>query len=69
MTKLIPDYDFTLVLNDSGKPKRGSFEIYVVKGEKKEKVWSGADKGPPRKEKFPDVEKDLKEAVLKIVRE
>lgn len=68
LCKLIPDHDFELVLNADGKPKRGSFEIYVVKGEKKVKVWSGVEKGPPRKDKFPDVEKDLKEAVLKIVK-
>jgi hypothetical protein len=69
LCQAIPDQDFELVLNDAGKPKRGSFEIYVVKGEKKEQVWSGAAKGPPRKDKFPNVENDLKDAVLKIVNE
>lgn len=48
---------FLLSLNPNGKPKRGSFEIYVTKGsEKKHKIWSGADKGPPRKDKFPDAQ-------------
>lgn len=67
MCEAISDQDFELVLNENGKPKRGSFEIFVAKGDKKEKIWSGVEKGPPRKDKFPDVE-DLKEAVLKIVK-
>lgn len=64
------DADFELVLNPT-KPKRGSFEIYVEKEDAEEKIqiWSGITKGPPRKNKFPDVEKDLKDQVLKIVKE
>jgi hypothetical protein len=67
--------DFELKLNGAGKPKRGSFEIFVSKvgddddgEENKIKIWSGLDKGPPRKLKFPDVEKDLAEKVLKIIK-
>lgn len=68
MSKSIPDVDFELVLN---KAKRGSFEIFVVNekdGEKKQ-IWTGINKGPPRKDKFPDVEKDLKAKVFEIVTE
>lgn len=44
-----------LVLNPDGKPKRGSFEIYVQTSEGKTvQLWSGVNRGPPRKEKFPD---------------
>jgi hypothetical protein len=40
-----------------GKPKRGSFEITVTTDDGTEfLVWSGFNKGPPRKEKFPDKE-------------
>jgi hypothetical protein len=44
--------------NINGKPKKGSFEIYMKRdGESEEKlVWTGLDKGPPRAQKFPDPE-------------
>lgn len=47
----------SLQLNPNGKPSRGSFEIYVQKSSKDDKVniWSGLKKGPPRKDKFPEV--------------
>ena len=45
-----------LSLNPGGKPKRGSFEIILVKSEEV-LLWSGAEKGPPRKLKFPDAAK------------
>jgi hypothetical protein len=43
-------------LNPAGeKPKKGSFEISVLRDDGKEVVvWSGLAKGPPRREKFPD---------------
>ena len=48
-------YSFLQVtLNPEGKPKRGSFEIFLVKKEKEALLWSGVEKGPPRKLKFPD---------------
>jgi len=40
-------------LNPDGKPKRGSFEIFLVK-DGDVLLWSGAEKGPPRKLKFPE---------------
>lgn len=60
-----------VVLNKSGKPSRGSFEIYVQKDddeEKKTQIWSGIKKGPPRKDKFPDVQKDLVPQIKKILK-
>ncbi|KAL1924714.1 uncharacterized protein VTP21DRAFT_4368 [Calcarisporiella thermophila] len=39
------------------KPRSKCFEIYVKDGDKDTQVWSGKDKGPPRKLKFPDNEK------------
>lgn len=44
-------------LNPDGKPKRGSFEIHVLRNNEAatedNRIWSGISKGPPRKEKFP----------------
>lgn len=40
-------------LNPGGKPKRGSFEIILAR-EDEVVLWSGIEKGPPRKLKFPD---------------
>jgi hypothetical protein len=54
LSDLAKDYEFELKLNEEGKPKRGSFEISVIKDSKTTKIWSGLDKGPPRKEKFPE---------------
>lgn len=49
--------DITLVLNEGGKPARGSFEIFVKKGDAEPvQVWSGKSKGPPRKDKFPEAD-------------
>lgn len=42
--------------------KKGSFEITVTFDDGNEVlVWSGVDRGPPRKEKFPDAETLLDE--------
>jgi hypothetical protein len=67
LQKAIAEVDFELVLNGSGKPKRGSFEIFIQKAgsDKKVAVWSGISKGPPRKDKFPDIAKDLIDKVQK----
>lgn len=43
-------------------PRRGSFEIIVVRdGEEDVTVWSGLEKGPPRKLKFPEAEQIVAE--------
>lgn len=49
-----PQIQFNFLLNPNGKPKRGSFEITFKYLNKTTKLWSGLDKGPPRKDKFPD---------------
>lgn len=53
----LPKTTLSLQLNPNGKPSRGSYEIYVQKSSKDDKVniWSGLKKGPPRKDKFPEV--------------
>lgn len=39
------------------KPRRGAFELQLVQEDKPDVIlWSGIKKGPPRKEKFPDLE-------------
>ena len=49
--------------NPRGKPKRGSFEIYLVDESGGETpIWSGLKRGPPRREKFPDHQILVKEA-------
>lgn len=55
----------TVVLNPE-KPRRNSFEITLVDGEKETELWTGIKKGPPRKLKFPqpdDVVAALQEAL------
>ena len=48
-------------MNPDGKPKRGSFEVVLGKGEEEEVVlWSGLTKGPPRRLKFPATEEIVK---------
>ncbi|KFB46578.1 selenoprotein BthD [Anopheles sinensis] len=69
LCKLAPEQNFQLVLNESGKPRRGSFEIAIAKEKdgKQVLVWSGLPKGPPRKDKFPDV-KSILDDVLKALK-
>ena len=49
------------------KPRRNAFEIELVEGDKVTSVWSGIDKGPPRKLKWvePDVVVDKLKKLLK----
>jgi len=47
-------------LNPDGKPKRGSFEVVLSKGEEEVVLWSGLTKGPPRRLKFPAPEELVK---------
>uniref|UniRef100_A0A673KAZ6 Selenoprotein H n=1 Tax=Sinocyclocheilus rhinocerous TaxID=307959 RepID=A0A673KAZ6_9TELE len=58
--------ELRVVLNPQ-KPRRNSFEITLMEGDKAEVIlWSGIKKGPPRKLKFPDpaeVVSALKEAL------
>jgi hypothetical protein len=42
---------------NSKTPRRGSFELTVVNESGKEtSLWSGIEKGPPRRLKFPEAE-------------
>uniref|UniRef100_A0A8C6TMG9 Selenoprotein H n=1 Tax=Neogobius melanostomus TaxID=47308 RepID=A0A8C6TMG9_9GOBI len=45
--------DITVVLNPL-KPRRNSFEITWMDGDKEKILWTGIKKGPPRKLKFPE---------------
>uniref|UniRef100_A0A3B4AEC3 Selenoprotein H n=1 Tax=Periophthalmus magnuspinnatus TaxID=409849 RepID=A0A3B4AEC3_9GOBI len=45
--------DLTVVLNPQ-KPRRNSFEITWMDGDKEKILWTGIKKGPPRKLKFPE---------------
>jgi len=48
--------DLETVINEE-KPRRGAFEITVHFDDNTQaKVWSGIEKGPPRKLKFPDAD-------------
>lgn len=68
-TKLIeelPKENLQLVLNPGGTCRRGAFEISIAKtpsdDEKSRKlIWTGLKKGPPRAQKFPEVEDILDE--------
>lgn len=54
----MPQKHLALLLNESGAPRRGAFEISVTKDKSKPDetalVWTGIKRGPPRREKFPD---------------
>lgn len=51
----------------SEKPKRGSFEIEILRDDGETvTVWSGLKLGPPRRLKFPDAD-DLLQAVQKAL--
>lgn len=61
--------DFDSELNpgfsSSNKPKKGSFEITIVRDDGTEaQVWSGVNKGPPRKLKFPSDDELIKVTVV-----
>uniref|UniRef100_A0A667Y2N0 Selenoprotein H n=1 Tax=Myripristis murdjan TaxID=586833 RepID=A0A667Y2N0_9TELE len=47
--------DLTVVFKP-GKPRRDSFEITLVDGGKETTLWTGINRGPPRKVKFPESE-------------
>lgn len=63
----LPATNFELKLNENGKPKRGSFEIFIVIGEKRVEIWSGIKLGPPRKDKFPEAG-NLVDVILKTMK-
>lgn len=68
----IPDRMFQLILNQNGKvpPREGAFEIGFSQNAKTSvhQLWSGIDKGPPRRDKFPLTYEDLLAEVRKILK-
>ncbi|XP_075155232.1 selenoprotein H [Haematobia irritans] len=67
----IPGRQFVLIRNSYGKiePRAGSFEIEFSQNARtsKHNLWSGLDKGPPRRDKFPIFE-NLMPAVQKVLK-
>lgn len=69
-----PNHYFKLLTNENEEnfqenpPKSGSFEIYFAKNcrEKFQLVWSGLQRGPPRREKFP-VQSDYEDYIIKTI--
>lgn len=62
----LPKENLQLILNPGGSSRRGSFEISIAKTptddeKKRTLVWTGLKKGPPRVQKFPEVEEILEE--------
>ncbi len=54
-------------LNPDGKSRKGAFEITVTLDDGRVvSVWSGLNRGPPRKDKFPEAE-DLLDAIKKQI--
>lgn len=68
---LIPDKHLALLFNENGAPRRGAFEISVLrdiaKMDEAVLVWTGIKRGPPRREKFPDPSK-LIDDILKALK-
>lgn len=76
LTGKFPKYKFKLLLNESeldGKkiePRSGAFEVSFAKNCRHtyHLIWSGLEKGPPRRDKFPPQEiEDLARKVQKIL--
>lgn len=69
LQKEIPERNFRLILNNSvkGSPRIGSFEIGVMKTAKESEkiIWTGVEKGPPRKEKIPENYSEFIPVILK----
>lgn len=53
-----PEKQFEFSLNEhlDSKPRRGSFEFTLQNGDEEVQIWSGLKRGPPRKEKFPEMD-------------
>lgn len=52
------DVDYDL---NPDKPRKGAFNISVKVGNDTHEVWDGRSKGPPRKDKWPDLDKLVKD--------
>lgn len=70
ISELLPSKNFELLINEHGPPRRGAFEISVLRKVDDTSdatlIWSGLKKGPPRRLKFPETQ-DIIELVTKAV--
>lgn len=70
IAELLPKKNLELLINEHGPPRRGAFEISVLRTKDDTSdatlIWSGLKKGPPRRLKFPET-KDIIELVTKAV--
>lgn len=71
MQAAVPERQFVLVRNGFGKiePRHGAFEIQFSQNARTSKhdIWSGLDKGPPRRDKFPKFD-DIFPNVQKVLK-
>lgn len=69
LQKEIPEKNMRLILNNTvkGPPRVGSFEISIMKNAKEPEkiIWTGLEKGPPRKEKIPENYSEFIPVILK----
>ncbi|XP_061397746.1 selenoprotein BthD [Musca vetustissima] len=67
----IPERQFALIRNGYGKmqPRAGAFEIEFAQNARTSRhcLWSGLDKGPPRRDKFPQFE-NLMPAIQRVLK-
>ncbi|EDW00725.1 selenoprotein H [Drosophila grimshawi] len=67
----IPERQFQLVRNRNGKqvPRDGAFEVCIAQNARtsQHELWSGLNRGPPRRDKFPLYE-DLVADVHRVLR-
>lgn len=66
--KFLPMLNKKARLGEAG-PRSGSFEIYIAQNARaaEKKLWSGIDKGPPRREKFSNDYEECWPTVQKIL--
>ncbi|XP_037937950.1 selenoprotein H-like [Teleopsis dalmanni] len=68
----VPEREFVLIRNGNGKkvPRLGAFEISFSQNARTSQydIWSGIDKGPPRRDKFPESFELVMPEVRKILK-
>ncbi|ALC42208.1 CG13186 [Drosophila busckii] len=68
----IPERQFALMRNKNGKqvPRDGAFEIGFAQNARTSQhvIWSGLDRGPPRRDKFPRNYEDLYPDVQRVLK-
>ncbi|XP_053952191.1 selenoprotein BthD [Anastrepha ludens] len=68
----VPNRIIQLVRNNNGKlaPRDGAFEIGFSQNARTSvhQIWSGIDKGPPRRDKFPPNYEPLMEEISKVLK-